>query len=1144
MANFWEQDDIVQPAGAPSGAPVAPQATGPSGLKPTAQIGSATTPPTGPASPNFWEQDDVIKPAPSKEMGLVPAEDGSQIEVPLSEATRPTPAAPAPVANDAAIPQSPDERQELSQREDRAGVADLPPVTPELFQGLPREQQGALREAYARHPKSTRDDYGNIVYNGQKVPNLEAPELTGADFLEGPKGVAETAGTLGKGVLKGTANLGSNVIETGLAGVDVAKEKVTGEDSNLAEGFRKAVPTLKADDDSAVEQFVIDTTEMGLGAAAGGGAAKAASTFFQLGKLAKAGSVFLGSNVGSGVGQNAANKTMITGEESALYDLVPALGTDKSGSYSENVLRKRIDLINDSIVSSAIIGAAGKAASVPAGWLWNKTLGNIFDFTSLDARQKKLTLELLDLGAGVDPEAGMTPAQIAKARQIYLDALDAESTFAAQSGNVDLGDVKVNRSTARAAAEGGASPSSNTQLQDFEGAMRARSRGPIDQADAQLGDRLNEGMDKVITREAGEREANVEVARQTVVDEAENVAKPYRENVASADQAVVGAKEDYASRIENDPVFGGRVKKIMNDGKASTELGRRGDLEDLTVEGLSAKRQAEDAELRRLTQEIPEGLRQNNPADVIQQMNDIPELPDTVVSKIKGAAFEGGDLEGLDYRKLADALQPLSQEINRQIRLNSNPDLVDKLIKLRETINLGAPDAAEIAARKNYYETVWAPHWKDGLMDDFADLEKGTKNRPIDREAGSRKIVQQGLNEPAQTKHIRDILDTSTGPKGNQAYLVDQVMMNDVVDEIATHTLQGKPLTDIGPEQLTRGLKDRIQQIKKTNPEMANRIDDLFDALREGRTNIDELETTAKTIRQETQKREKEIFTEEFKNFFEGSDYKPKEGANQIFDDLIKGGESNQLSRVVRHINESGSPEARAGMRGAYIKYLKDNLFDIKKQDKAATPFNRPAVNAGKMSEFTKDSPTYKAGEVIFADEPQALEYIQQVAEEISKNKKAALNTGEGFGAADKATRGGVEKAKNLLVTWTLGVLNPTATKARSISSSVLDSMDPADKVAKFAEEIMADSTKFSEMAKKYMGKEMKVLTPEMKMYLRRSMIKAGVLAPTDEDNTFGPMQDAAEEGRYKAEDAKPSPFENKPKVNPDKMEVQSGSAL
>ncbi len=212
---------------------------------------------------------------------------------------------------------------------------------------------------------------------------------------------------------------------------------------------------------------------------------------------------------------------------------------------------------------------------------------------------------------------------------------------------------------------------------------------------------------------------------------------------------------------------------------------------------------------------------------------------------------------------------------------------------------------------------------------------------------------------------------------------------------------------------------------------------------------------------------------------------------------------------MVSAVEKSGDPAAKRGLRAAYVRNLRERLFDVTKREKGAMDTrtglasDRPALREKGAAEFTDGDPLYQAGLEIFKDEPEALKFVKDLVAEASGNLKLKTNTGLGQAGANKASRQEATAGFGRIIIWTLGVLNPMATRAKTISSAAIDALNPESDLAKYAEYILSDASNFSKEARKAMKKdEDSILTGEMQRYLRKAIIKSGVrgILPKDEE--------------------------------------------
>jgi len=997
-------------------------------------------------------------------------------------------------------------------------VADLP--DPEgIFEGLDFDSQKKLYGAYAKHPKSQQTENG-LVYDGKRV---EPPTKSGGQMATD---IVTEAGSNASGVGKGVINAGTNVVELGLAGADKLNELEGRGQSTLAKDFRTAVPEFKGKD--ATQQFFVDIGEMGAGAIGGIGIASKVNQVANLGKIARAATTFIGGNVGPGLTQSADNPLLMTGENSLSEKLIgkslPALGTDKDGTYSDNLLRKRFDLVTDSIGTGAVAGVAASGAGKLGKLVMGATIDKIKNFVSLDLRQKNMVLDFLDTVAGIDPEKQLTAAEKAPLRQKALEMLDDETRFKLESGNVDLGDIDVNRRTVHAADRSGISPEALTQIQDMEGSVRQKSLGPLDRADAQVGDALHEGTETMLKNEGGNVvegvPENINKARDTVQTEARNESTPFHETANEAEQMATGSQQALEADIKTNKVIGDRATELENAGPEALqkEFATRDTNITKIDKEFKAKAATLDAELEKRTEAIPEGLGMNNPNEILaktQELADSGIVSKKFLQKVTDATSQGpAGLKSIDYKKLTAAIKQLKYEKDKAFQ-NPNVNAVGDLQDLDELIKVNTPKDESINNWNNFYENDWAPVQRSDVTGDLRTISKDNRLSPAKEAAGRKETISKATEQPDLTKQMADVLANPKTGSGSSQHLLDATLADDVTDEVATHIANGGVLSEISADKLSAGLKKRMAQINATNPEMGKELTTLFKRIKDGQIDIKKFGEEAKVARKAQEDADLEIFGNNFKDFFEGGGtgkpYKNTEDALKAFDDVLDKGQSSKLKNVVNAVNRSGDESAKRGLRAAYIRKFRERLFDKTKRQKGATKgglaSDRPALKSNETATFAEGDDLYQAGLEIFKDEPQALEFIAGLTKEASDASKLATNTGAELAAANKASKAGSIQGVGRLITWTLGVLNPAATRAKTITSAAIDAMDPEDKLRIFSEYILSDASNFSKEAKKYMAKDAGAASPEMKAFLRKSMVKAGIRAPMSDDKDYTKTQ-------------------------------------
>lgn len=1100
-------DDLEAPLAAPEG----PLPTGEPAAPPAAQEPAGTPPPLPTEAPRS-----------GKTVPMSDPETGELIDVPIEIA-------------------QPGIEQEQAMVERSKKVADLPDPT-QIFEGLSEEGANALYTAYAKHPKSTRDESGALFYEGKPV---QAPGKSGATLAG--EVIKESTSNLG-GAGKGVVNAATNVAETALAGVDLYNEatgadKTYGIDTSkgLAQKFREQVPELKGNDET--QQMFVDMGEIGAGALGGLGLGTAVGKGANLGKWGRALAKFIGGEGGTALTQSADAPLLVTGDKSLaekfLNVSIPALGTDPNGNYSENILRKRFDLLSDALATGAAAGAVGAGVKTGVSFLSAATVEKIRNFVSLDKRKQSMVLDLLDTLAGNDPSKQLTKEEANVLREKAIALVEENTKFAKESGDAALGNIDVNRRTVHAAQEGGITPEALTQVQDMEGSVRQKSLGPLDKADAQVGNVLYEGTDTMLKKEGGEEVAGVPEnmirSKEVVQKAAREESAPLHEGAERAEQMAEGSERSIEEGLRTDPYIGERVSKIEDTGGDPVEefTTRNRNLNKVN-EALGEKGEEATKQLKAASDAIPDGLRMNNPteiADKVQELGAKGYISKSLVDLIHNAQIKGAQ-GGLEYNALTPAIRQLRKEKDILFKRSPDNNAIASIQELDDLIKAGRPNAKEIDDWDKVYANVYAPINKSDVTGDLAKIDKEMKFDPAKRKAERKETISKAIESPDLTKQMSEVLgDPKVGT--TKQHVLDQTLLDDVYDEVFNHVNAGGKLSEIDPKMLSKGLQKRMAQIAETNPKMAQDLSKRFKEIREGQADIAKFGEEAKAARKLQDTEDQRIFGEKFKDLFTGGGSgKPfHEVDNPItaFDDILTNPDkAKQLKSVVAAVNKSGDTQAQRGMRAAFIRKFNERIFDPSKQTKGAmdtkTGFasQRPSVKQVEAASFTKDDPLYQSGLEIFGEDRQALEYIQALVEEEAKSKKLMTNTGAAVAAQNKGLKAGSIQGVGRLITWTLGVLNPTATRAKTITSAAIDAMDPENKLRVFAEEILSDGENFVKEARKAMAKDKTTIPPEVKRYIRKTMVKAGIRVPLEDDEEYNLNQRANKaEGNYRQEQKK-----------------------
>jgi hypothetical protein len=343
----------------------------------------------------------------------------------------------------------------------------LPTPRPNMFAEMADDEAAMTYDAYKRHPETTQDEEGNLLYKGIAIPNPEGngviPEMfakAGQIIFSGmsPSGNAnrrEVLGqdpeelsmseSIGRGVGGGAYETGRNIAETGLAaatstplpslieaatGADVVPQPVEDLQSAAATGFEDTVP--KFNPEGTTEHIgstgtqiaggiVIGNKALAAGKAAGLGADvldKFAKTMPKLGWLTKKTVESAIQGAGTAATVDDQSDTLVTGENAVLGPIFDGINTDDPNEMTA-MANRRLNILLDSALIAMPIEAAADGGRRLAKVIYSSFFEGSHKVVSKDKQQIGIIQDILDMvRRAADPKDPNSPQALAAQEEL------------------------------------------------------------------------------------------------------------------------------------------------------------------------------------------------------------------------------------------------------------------------------------------------------------------------------------------------------------------------------------------------------------------------------------------------------------------------------------------------------------------------------------------------------------------------------------------------------------------------------------------------------------------------------------------------------------------------------------------------------
>ena len=253
--------------------------------------------------------------------------------------------------------------------------------------------------------------------------------------------------------------------------------------------------------------------------------------------------------------------------------------------------------------------------------------------------------------------------------------------------------------------------------------------------------------------------------------------------------------------------------------------------------------------------------------------------------------------------------------------------------------------------------------------------------------------------------------------------------------------------TKVSAAQVRESVQPYLSQLEGTNPAAVKMFQDTVDTLEMvelGLTTAKQANAQAEQAYQTIVVAAQEKAASKFVNNLTGTNPNTMSDPSAVFKSIFGAKNAPDLmEQLLRQADDVGNPLIRDGLKSKYISYIKERIFTNKRIASEVTPEGvsatkelSPTQIGGILTgEFDNTLSTLK---VVFKDEPKKAEALVHLLEvlDVAVNNRAIR--GNNFGSSTVLDEHLKEKMNRLIV-LTLGVLNPVATKARNISSALID---------------------------------------------------------------------------------------------------------
>jgi len=820
-----------------------------------------------------------------------------------------------------------------------------------------------------------------------------------------------------------------------------------------------------------------------------------------------------GVNAATIAGQNNDESGLFTGDEAAVQgarQYVEVLSTE-GRTRSGEILANKVNLMADAAVTGIVASGLAGSATAAKKLFYDGILAPIGTFV-FDSPQRKRVAEEFIMATGDLPLNATRDQQKAYAermRNIIQTNRDVLARTPEGEISADLDPM---------AAFATALESSPNKAEQLEG-IRARtvrndifSSGLPEPEAKQLtyGQEVRDFQENLY--DSGGAAEGVETARSGIVQSGRDEVATTR---SAADSAALDVDKNLA-RTEQifrmDATVGQKLAALEKDGVDLNIFRRGNESAEQVVKRIEAGettlRANRDQAYQDLEEAIPDGVPINDPAfnqkfaraenslsaETVmkwqdEQINDYKQLRLQVLPDVN-AAIASTEKGSDQYRFLLE----LKDSIEKVQYNNLDPAIKQSIQAQKEAVD---------QANEAYYNWFTTGTLKDvsnsqRRVRNFTESGNTNRSTQLSAEERSTNVVDSLFtNDSRQSMQlVGEFLQTPEGGRSVKP-LVDVGIAKLV--QASRKTAQTDGIGAINSQQLITSLGNFAATLEKISPKQYTRLQDIIGNIRKHESNGVELQRIAEEAEELAKNTESQVLDRELKVFFEGtgnSRVERSEGQevfNSVFTDKFNS--TNKVADVIRRARSAG-PEALRGLKAAFANSFK---FTAQSTDKEVKDFNRVMQNA----------------RLIYEDQPQVVEALE-TGFKLIKDTKVENENRIGLKGIGAATESAGILGANRLITMIWGVLNPTATKIRTLTNIGARNFSPRDKMVQLMGQAASDSDEFISILDDFISNG--AVNDSRRLF--DFMVKAGVYSNTDTD--YDSFNEALEQEQMNQESESP----------------------
>jgi len=450
--------------------------------------------------------------------------------------------------------------------------------------------------------------------------------------------------------------------------------------------------------------------------------------------------------------------------------------------------------------------------------------------------------------------------------------------------------------------------------------------------------------------------------------------------------------------------------------------------------------------------------------------------------------------------------QSLAGRAVRDIVRTIDNDMVDYVRRTDPQL----ADTAEEA--KRFYQDEFAPLFRDGRLQDYANLYDSTIGRTenmgrVNFTSGSRNIVDQTMQsgDAAQIGQFVDALNRTEA--GGDPSPVAEYMVADSISS-AADGLRASSGRDAQIGSFVNRLRQYSEALRERFPDRATELDTFatrVQGLQGDREALqrtldeaqDNLSTTVQRVRQGELKsffrrNYGQVEDEALRDLATASD--PEAAFKRVI--LNKGNDATAtMQAIMDRVSDSPAESQKAirdGLETAYMRLLRDQFFGQGRESG-----DLRTVIARRMKESSEEiQPLFNVGDVVFRDRPEVMDALRMMTD-LTADTNLSRNARPIASQSPTAYNTEAMTAANRLIYTFIGPLSRAGTRVRAGVGALLEAYSPDERAGRIMDNILADPDYFVRLSRQY---NRAPSDPQARDNLVRGLLTGFVRAEPDEE--------------------------------------------